>query len=204
MSERSPCKPAPCRRRRRVWYSRSRRQCHNGVQPRTQCPGRALAEIYSDEASTRRLARDSGLSLGQIAFDAPDQHLVERSHRGRVPGQNRQAHRSRAKEYPAAPDLLAAVAAYRAGRVPAPASPSAPARPVPPSATPYRPTEAPYRPTEAPYRPTEAPYRPTDDEKRALAQALLQCDAMSSRSARRSWGVCRRRSASASSTGRMT
>ena len=132
----------------------------------------ALAEIYSDEASIRRLARDSGLSLRQIAFDARPINtwssvLIEAEFQGKIDRLIEVAQ----KEYPAAPDLLAAVAAYRAGRVPAPTSPSAPApRPVPPSATPYR--------------PTEAPYRPTDDEKRALAQALLQCDAMSSRSAR--------------------
>ncbi len=125
----------------------------------------ALAEIYSDEASIRRLARDSGLSLRQIAFDARPINtwssvLIEAEFQGKIDRLIEVAQ----KEYSAAPDLLAAVAAYRAGRVPAPTSPSAPApRPVPPSAT---------------------PYRPTDDEKRALAQALLQCDAMSSRSAR--------------------
>lgn len=119
----------------------------------------ALAEIYSDDASIRRLARESDLSLKQIAFDTRPINtwssvLTEAQFQGKVDKIIEIAQ----KEYPAAPDLLAATAAYRAGRAPAP---------VPP-----------------PVQPSSAPRRPTDEEKRILAQALLLCDAMSSRAAR--------------------
>lgn len=119
----------------------------------------ALAEIYPDDASIRRLARESDLSLKQIAFDARaintwSSVLSEAQFQGKVDKIIQIAQR----EYPAAPDLLAAAAAYRAGHVPAPVSP--------------------------PVQPSAPPRRPTDEEKRTLAQALLQCDAMSSRATR--------------------
>lgn len=119
----------------------------------------ALAEIYSDDASIRRLARESDLSLKQIAFDTRPINtwssvLTEAQFQGKVDKIIEIAQ----KEYPAAPDLLAATAAYRAGRAPAP---------VPP-----------------PVQPPSTPRRPTEEEKRILAQALLLCDAMSSRAAR--------------------
>jgi hypothetical protein len=125
----------------------------------------ALAEIYSDDASIRRLARESDLSLKQIAFDARaintwSSILTEAQFQGKVETIIEIAQR----EYPAATDLLAAAAAYRAGRAPAP---------VPP-----------------PVQPSSTPRRPTEEEKRTLAQALLQCEAMSSRAARESVVGC--------------
>ncbi len=121
----------------------------------------ALAEIYADEASIRRIARESELSLKRIAFDArPDNTwssvLTEASFQGKVD----KIIDAASKEYPAVPDLQAAVAAYRTGTAPAATPPVNPSPPPP------------------------AARRPTDEEKRALAQTLLQCEAMSSRTAR--------------------
>lgn len=121
----------------------------------------ALAEIYSDEASIRRIARDSTLSIKQIAFDARANNtwssvLTEAQFQGKVENIIAIAQ----KEYPAVPELQAAVAAYRAGTAPAPVPPPSPAQPLPPAR------------------------RPTEEEKRGLAQMLLQCDAMSSRATR--------------------
>jgi hypothetical protein len=64
------------------------------------------------------------------------------------------------KEYPSVRSLQAAAAAYRTGTAP----------------TTTVPVTAPPSPASA--------RRPTDEEKRTLARALLQCDAMSSRAAR--------------------
>lgn len=121
----------------------------------------ALAEIYSDDASIRRIARESKLSLSQIAFDARPNNtwssvLTEASFQGKVENIIAVAQ----KEYPAMPDLQAAIAAYHAGTAPL----TTPTVTSPPKSS--------------------SPRRPTDEEKRALAQALLQCEAMSSRAAR--------------------
>lgn len=121
----------------------------------------ALAEIYSDDASIRRVARDSQLSLSRIAFDArPDNTWSSVMMEAELQGKVENIIVVAQKDYPLVRSLQTAAAAYRTG--------TAPTTTVPVTAPP----------------PPSSARRPTDEEKRTLAQALLQCEAMSSRTAR--------------------